>query len=120
MSLDDIEHDILRRIGDTRIHMAIVCASVSCPDLRTEPYTGERLEEQLEDQVQQFLANPGKGVRIEDDAVRVSKIFHWFRGDFELGGGVGKFIAHYRPDLPPGMPIKANLPYDWSLNFKQQ
>lgn len=119
MSLQEIEHDILRRTGEKRIHMAIVCASVSCPDLRREPYTAARLEDQLEDQTQLFLANPGKGVRIEEGVVRISRIFRWHRADFAPGGGADRFIADYLPDLPPDLRVRANLPYDWSLNYKR-
>ena len=58
VTLDEIEHKILRTMAEPRIHMAIVCASLSCPDLRNEPYSAARLEEQLEDQTGKFLNNP--------------------------------------------------------------
>lgn len=57
VSLDDIENDIIRPMGEPRIHLAIVCASVSCPDLRTEPYTAKKLDSQLDEQVRLFLNN---------------------------------------------------------------
>ena len=58
-ALDDIEHSILRaRFREPRIHMAIVCASLSCPDLKTEPYVADRLSTQLDDATRRFLANP--------------------------------------------------------------
>lgn len=56
LSLDDIEHGKLRRFGDPRIHAALVCGSVSCPTLRGEPYTGDRLDDQFDDQLRHFLA----------------------------------------------------------------
>ncbi len=102
-------------MGEPRIHLAIVCASVSCPDLRNEPYTAVKLESQLDDQVQQFLNNQGKGLKIENKVIRLSKIFDWFEEDFDGNGGIAGFIKKYRPDLPE-LRIKANIPYDWSVN----
>ncbi|MBF0623877.1 MAG: DUF547 domain-containing protein [Magnetococcales bacterium] len=113
VTLHEVEHDILRRLGEPRIHAAIVCASLSCPDLRAEPFTAARLEEQLEDQMRRFLANPAKGLRMENGQVRVSRIFDWFAEDF---GPLEPFLRRHRPDLPPGAPIAADLPYLWELN----
>ncbi len=116
-SLDEIEHEILRPMGDPRIHMAIVCASVSCPDLRPEPYRAARLQQQLDRQAGDFLANPGKGLRITEDGIRVSKIFDWFEEDFAKAyGGVAPFLRRYRPGLPAKLALTADLPYNWSLN----
>lgn len=115
VSLDEVEHRVLRPMGEPRIHLAIVCASVSCPDLRDEPYTAAKLSAQLDDQARRFLDNPGKGLLIEKDRIRVSKIFDWFEEDFAAGGGVEAFIRQYKPDLPK-LKIKADIDYDWSLN----
>lgn len=116
VTLDELEHRILRTMGEPRIHFAIVCASVSCPDLRQEPYTASRLEAQLDDQVQHFLANPDKGLKVGGRELRISKIFEWFTRDFESKGGVEAFIRAARTDLPPGLPVRASLSYDWALN----
>lgn len=115
MSLDEIEEG-LRQLGEPRIHMAIVCASKSCPDLRREPYAAAKLEEQLADAAMAFLNNPAKGLRMESGAIRVSKIFDWFGGDFEATGGVAAFLTRSHAALPAELPVKADLPYDWSLN----
>ncbi|MDP3334295.1 MAG: DUF547 domain-containing protein [Methylococcaceae bacterium] len=115
VSLGEVEHKILRPMGEPRIHLAIVCASVSCPDLRVEPYTAAKLSAQLDDQTQRFLDNPGKGLVVDKDKIRVSQIFDWFEKDFAAGGGVDAFIKHYRPDLPD-LKIKTNIDYDWSVN----
>ncbi|MEQ8233355.1 MAG: DUF547 domain-containing protein [Gammaproteobacteria bacterium] len=115
VSLDDIEHRRLRKLGDPRIHMAIVCASVSCPDLRTEAYRAARLDEQLDDQARRLLANPGKGARSDGEDLEVSRIFDWFEDDFAVVGGVRAFIDRYR-NVPPGADIDADIPYDWRLN----
>lgn len=115
VSLDEIENKILRPMGEPRIHFAIVCASVSCPDLRNTPYTASNLNTQLNEQVQQFLANADKGLSIGKNSIRISRIFDWFEKDFKSVGGVEAFIRRYRTDLPE-LPLKADINYDWSVN----
>ena len=87
-SLDDIEHGILRKaFKEPRVHFAIVCASLSCPDLRAEPYDAARLDAQLDQQAAAFLSNATKGLKPGADgkSARASSIFKWFAGDFGLG-----------------------------------
>ncbi len=115
VSLDEVEHKILRPMKEPRIHFALVCASIGCPDLLQEPFTAEKLDQQLDHQVTHYL-NSNKGLVIKSGYIRVSKIFHWFAKDFKAQGGVDKWIRRYRRDLPLNLPIKADLPYDWSLN----
>ncbi|HEC16825.1 MAG TPA: DUF547 domain-containing protein [Sedimenticola sp.] len=115
VTLNEIEHEILRPMGEPRIHFAIVCASTSCPDLRKEPFTAAKLDEQLDEQAAGFLGNAKKGLRQDGGGIRVSKIFSWFEDDFGGESGVKAFIQHYRP-LPAGASIQADLPYDWRLN----
>lgn len=115
VTLGEVEHKILRPMVEPRIHLAIVCASVSCPDLRNEPYTAAQLNKQLDEQARNFLANPAKGLKIEKDSLRVSQIFDWFEKDFAASGDVKGFIKKYKPDAPD-LKIKANLPYDWDVN----
>jgi len=115
VSLDDIENKILRPLGEPRIHFAIVCASVSCPDLRNTPYTASNLNAQLDEQIQQFLSNADKGLRIGNESIQISKIFDWFGKDFKPVGGVEAFIRRYRSDLPQ-LPLKENINYDWDVN----
>jgi len=115
VTLNEVEHKILRPMGDSRIHMAIVCASVSCPDLRKEPYTGTKLNEQLNEQTKSFLSNSQKGLLIDGNKARTSQIFDWFKEDFQANGGVEGFIRQYTV-LAPDENLKANLPYDWTVN----
>lgn len=100
VTLGEIEHEILREVGDPRIHMAIVCASISCPDLRSEPYMAEELDEQLDAQSRAFLSNPDKGMRLERDGatLTLSKIFDWFAEDFGGREGVIDFVVRHAPD----------------------
>jgi len=124
-SLDDIEHGILRRtVTEPRVHFAIVCASLSCPDLRAEPFDAARLDAQLDAQVAAFLSNPTKGLQPGPDGrtARVSSIFKWFAGDFAGAGGVAAFIrARSGPETAGRLGALTDaglsyLDYDWSLN----
>ncbi|MEX2206457.1 MAG: DUF547 domain-containing protein [Myxococcota bacterium] len=122
-TLDEIENRILRPIGDPRIHAAIVCASLSCPPLRREPYRAGDLDAQLEDNVRRWLADPRKGARV-DRATRtlyLSPIFDWFASDF--GGAVVSFVAARLPAETAewiheqGGELRVRyLEYDWRLN----
>lgn len=117
LSLDDIEHSIIRPMGDARIHFAVVCASLSCPDLRREAYTASRLNAQLDDQARRFLSNPGKGLRVEGNVVHVTKLFEWFAEDFtRAAGSVEAFVRRYVTDLPAGAQFRTDIPYLWNLN----
>ncbi|OGW18189.1 MAG: hypothetical protein A3K09_01015 [Nitrospinae bacterium RIFCSPLOWO2_12_FULL_47_7] len=118
-SLHEVEHQILRPLADPRIHMAIVCASVSCPDLRLEAFTPERLEIQLEEQVKAFIGNAGKGMWIDasNQKVYLSSIFKWYEKDFE----VLRFLTLYlspsdQKILSSGRSKIVYLDYNWSLN----
>jgi Protein of unknown function, DUF547 len=115
VTLGEIEHKILRTMNEPRIHLAIVCASLSCPDLRNEPYTSVQLEKQLDEQTKAFLNNTGKGLKAEKDSLKVSQIFDWFEDDFAAQGGVKAFIAKYKADVPD-LKVNADIPYDWTVN----
>ncbi len=114
VSLDFIEHQVIRKLGEPRIHFAIVCASLSCPDLRLEAYTAENLEQQLDAQTKDFLANKSKGLQLNEDRLLVSKIFDWFEEDFDSRNGVLAFIRGY-VDLDVEK-IDGFLEYHWQLN----
>ena len=86
-SLDDIEHRLIRgsdRYNDPRIHFAVNCASISCPALKSEAYNGIHLNEQLMEQTTLFLSNPERN-KVEQDVIKLSSIFKWYREDFEKG-----------------------------------
>jgi len=124
-TLDEIEHGILRKMGDPRIHTAIVCASISCPNLSKNAYKSEKLNEQLDMQMSNFLANPNKGMRVENNQqskrILLSPIFKWFADDFKSRGGVRKFIkpyvpARYRQALENTQYRISYMDYNWSIN----
>ena len=122
-TLNEIEHKILRKMNEPRIHVAIVCASISCPDLRLEVYTVDNLYIQLDDQMRSFLRSRDKGMKFDKQKGRVylSPIFKWFEDDFENFGGVLKYIGKYiTPEEKqilndPQMEI-AYLDYNWNIN----
>jgi hypothetical protein len=115
-SLAKIEHEILRPLGEPRIHAAIVCASRSCPSLRREPFVPGRLDTQLDEQMRTFLADERKGAKLEGPTLRLSKIFDWFEEDFEASGGVVAFVKPLLAFRIPANPRLAYFDYDWSLN----
>ncbi|RLL51316.1 DUF547 domain-containing protein [Mariprofundus sp. EBB-1] len=115
-TLYQIEHQILRPMGEPRIHFAIVCASVSCPDLKNSAYTAADLNNQLDQQAQAFINHPDKGVRVQGNSIHTSKIFDWFEGDFKTRGGVISFIRTYREDIASDSKAGSYLDYNWALN----
>jgi hypothetical protein len=122
-SLDWIEHGTLRRHHrDARIHYAVNCASVGCPMLREEAYAGARLEAQLEDQARRFLSDRSRN-RVRGARLEVSRIFDWYRQDFEPRE---RYFARYAAVLADdphqeklvreGKARLRFLDYDWTLN----
>lgn len=116
VSLDDIEHKIIRKEGDARIHFAVNCAAKSCPDLRMEAYRGSKLDVQLDQQTRITFNNKTKGYILEGgNVVRVSKVMDWFGEDFN-DGDLNSWLTTYKPDaVNSGTEVKF-LDYDWSLN----
>lgn len=141
MSLDQMEHEILRKkFTEPRIHMALVCAAMSCPPLRGSAFVGSRLDQQLKDQSRVFLSDPGN-FRIDRAArkVHLSSIFNWFGDDFvktyaPTAGFAKKspkekavlnFIAGHinqgdRDFLQSGRYDVDYLDYNWGLNERRQ
>ena len=122
-TLNDIEHEILRKMNEPRIHVAIVCASVSCPDLRREAYSAGKLNEQLDDQMEKFLRSREKGMKLDarKNRVYLSAIFKWFAEDFASRGGVLKYIGQYvtaeeRKVLNNSKIKISYLDYNWEIN----
>jgi hypothetical protein len=132
VALDTIEHDMIRgsgRYNDPRIHFAVNCASIGCPALARSAYRGATIDAQLDAAARGFLGDRTRN-RVHGDAVVVSNIFKWYRGDFEKGWRgaktLGAFFALYADSLglDPAMAAKAKagtlgisfLDYNWQLN----
>lgn len=115
-TLDDIEHKIIRPLGDARIHFAINCAAKSCPDLRTEAYRADRLNAQLEDQTKKTFQNSTKGYKQDgENTVRVTKVMDWFDEDFN-NGNLKTWLKAYFPNVVSEDTDIQFFDYDWSLN----
>lgn len=120
VSLDDIEHRILRPIWrDPRIHYAVNCASIGCPDLQTEPFTADNTERLLEQAARDYINHP-RGVSVDRSGVTLSSIYNWFASDFQQDGGVLDHVRRYASaDLRErlnGVAEVDGYAYDWSLN----
>lgn len=121
LSLDDIEHRILRPIWrDPRIHYGVNCASVGCPNLAARAYTAANAGDLLEAGARAFVNHP-RGARVEEGRLRVSSIYVWFKADF--GGDDAGVIAHLGRYATPALAAQldgirrvSGHDYDWSLN----
>ena len=123
LSLNDIEHRILRPIWqDPRIHYAVNCASVSCPNLQGNAFTAENTASLLESAATSYVNHP-RGVAFEGNELVVSSIYHWFDGDF--GGSDPSVIEHLKRYAAPALAGRlatigkiSGHHYDWSLNAR--
>jgi len=121
LSLDDIEHNILRPIWqDPRVHYAVNCASIGCPNLMGEAFTSAGLDQKLDEAARAYVNHP-RGASVTDGKLTVSSIYDWFKEDF--GNNDAGVIAHLK--LYAEDDLKAQLgtiekisgdDYDWSLN----
>jgi hypothetical protein len=124
ISLDAMEHEVLRKMGEPRIHFAIVCASQSCPRLLAEAYVAPRLEEQLIANSKHFFANPGNFKHnVSGAKFQLTSILSWFGEDFGKNQAAQlKSIAPYLPTAEARAAALNNsvnvsyLDYDWGLN----
>ncbi len=132
--LDWIEHERIRAPGvynEPRIHFAVNCASIGCPALRPDAFTAQRLDAQLQDSTERFLADRTRNrYAPEDNALEVSSIFDWYAEDFERGwlgiDSVRGFLAGYAEQLADAPEHRSRiqaretgldyLDYDWELN----
>jgi hypothetical protein len=141
ITLDAIEHGVLREeFQEPRIHMALVCAAKGCPPLRQEPYNGEALSEQLNDQASRFLSDK-KNFFIDKKkgVVYLSSIFKWYREDFFTSESSDERLEGYKPRekavlnfifrylseedskfLAMGPLLVKYLKYDWELNEQEE
>jgi len=120
VSLNDIEHRILRPIWqDPRIHYAVNCASIGCPNLYPEAYRVDNTERLLDNAARAYVNHP-RGAMIEDEQLTVSKIYSWFIDDFAVDGGVLSHMRRYAEpellDALAGFESPTWYEYDWNLN----
>ncbi len=117
MSLDNIEHGTLRKkYDDPRIHFTLVCASISCPRLRNEAYTADKLEAQMNDQGRDFLNDPTKN-KIGKSTAELSKYFDWYKGDWnDNSQSVIKWVNKYATTKIDENTKISFQEYNWNLN----
>jgi hypothetical protein len=130
--LDNIEHDMIRVWFERpRIHVALVCAAVSCPPLRNQAFVADKLDQQLDDQMTKFLSDDQRNtIKLSDNRVYLSAIFKWYGEDFEKGQqgftSLKDLINVYQTDMaddPQQLTWLQKqdfdiryLDYDWRLN----
>lgn len=120
LSLDNIEHDILRpTYRDPRIHYMVNCASIGCPNLPARALTAGNAEKMLNAGARDYINHP-RGVRVQNRRITASKLFDWYAKDF---GGKGRLRAHWSDYAEPALQKRikqaskiAGFEYDWSLN----
>ena len=119
LSLDDVEHEIVRALfRDKMSHYGLNCASYSCPNLATSAFTGDNVDALLRRNAVDYVNHP-RGVAVSDGRITASKIYSWYAGDF---GGKGKLKGHWSSLASPekaaaiaGASI-SGYDYDWSIN----
>ena len=124
-TLDQVEHDLIRgsgRYNEPRIHVAVVCASIGCPALRSEAFVAEQLEAQLADSMTKFLSDPSRN-SYNNGTLMVSKIFDWYGSDF---ASLETLFAEHAMQLASASVDRQRIragdyslafgDYDWALN----
>ncbi len=121
LSLDNIEHDILRKVWrDPRVHYAVNCASMGCPNLMATPFTAAALDRMLTQGARDYVNHP-RGARVNGGKLYLSQIYSWYRKDFGTTDAevIGHLAMYAEPKLKKqltGIDTIAGYDYDWSLN----
>ncbi len=120
LSLDNIEHDILRvKFNQPLIHYALSCASIGCPNLQKRAYRAATLEDQLRAGARAYVNHP-RGLSVNGNRLTASKIYRWYAADFGGAAGLSRHWAIYAaPELKKRLSEHGSVDryvYDWSLN----
>ncbi|MEP3209175.1 MAG: DUF547 domain-containing protein [Maribacter sp.] len=115
LSLGNIEHKILRKMNEPRIHFAINCASFSCPKLLNKAFTADQMQKQLHEVTLEFI-NDATRNSISKEKMQLSKIFKWYKKDFTKNGSLADYIKPYTEVEINGNADIDFLKYDWNLN----
>ena len=114
-NLDEIEHKIIRKMGEPRIHFVLVCAAVSCPKLYNKAFTAKNLETSLDKLTREFLADTSKN-HLAVNSIEISKIFQWFAKDFKQDGSLIAFLNKHTDVHISSSAKKRFKDYNWALN----
>lgn len=115
VSLNHIEHEILRKMNEPRIHFAINCASASCPKLINVAFESHTMRKQLEQVTRDFINDPKRN-KLSEKKIEISRIFKWFSDDFGNKKERIAFIRKYANQPFNENPKVDFLTYDWQLN----
>ncbi len=115
ISLGDIEHKILRKMNEPRIHFAINCASYSCPKLSNKAFTAAQMENQLEQAAIDFINDTSRN-KISAQKLQLSNIFKWYKKDFTINSTLASYINTYTNIEINDKPDIDYLKYNWQLN----
>ena len=115
LSLGQIEHKILRKMNEPRIHFAINCASFSCPKLVNSAFVATSMEMQLEKATKDFINDPTRNI-ITTERLQLSNIFKWYKKDFTEEGSLIDYINPYNTKRIAADAKINYLKYNWSLN----
>ncbi|MEL6812011.1 MAG: DUF547 domain-containing protein [Bacteroidota bacterium] len=114
-NLDEIEHQILRKMDEPRIHFGINCASFSCPPLLNEAFTSVEVDSQLDALARAFVNDTQRNT-LSENSIQISKLFSWFAKDFKTDGSLIDFLNKYSNTPISSKAKKSYKTYDWSLN----
>jgi len=114
-NLSEIEHKILRKMNDPRIHFGINCASFSCPPLLNLAFTANNVNDELDHLTHQFINDTIRNT-ISEDSIQLSKIFQWYAKDFKTDGSLIDYLNKYSDIVINPRAKKSYKKYDWSLN----
>lgn len=115
LSLGDIEHKVLRKMNEPRIHFAINCASFSCPKLLNKAFTASQMEKQLNAATHDFINDKTRNI-ISKEVMQLSNIFKWYKKDFTTNGSLADYIKPYTAIEVNNETDIDFLKYDWNLN----
>jgi hypothetical protein len=114
-NLQDVEHKILRKMNDPRIHFGINCASFSCPPLLNRVFTAATVSNDLDFLAHRFINDPERNT-ISENNIQVSKIFQWYAKDFKIKGTLIEYLNKYSDVTIKKSTKKSYKKYNWNLN----
>ncbi len=112
-SLDDIEHGMLRKMNEPKIHFLLNCAAKSSPRLWNRAYTGDNINKELNEQTKAYINDTRKNL-ITAEEVKLSQVFEWYKDDFNRGDVISYINQFVDTKIPKKTKISF-LPYDWGL-----
>jgi len=116
ISLNYIEHEILRKMNEPRIHFGIICASISCPNIPNKAFTPENVNKLMDNLAKRFINDPSKN-KITAKKIQISEIFNWFGSDFKTKNTtLIDFLNKYSSTQIIAKAKVTFLPYNWGLN----